>query len=182
MKGLQLKGASSIYVVRRSPKSRRKEENQLICDSAKGAGEGFQKADFFADVIYGSLKVTTRDSFRPFSSFQVLSEKSRESECILRQFHDCHLPASYEKECVCPCRVLTTFLWGKLLTSYWLPITWLKIAGCKKGATTKLDGMSRLNWVNLSQVMTQVRFSDWFTNKWVKISWVFLSQLKFYMT
>ena len=53
MKGLQLKGAS-IYVVRGSPKSRRKEENQLICDSAKGGGDGVKKSEIFADIIYGS--------------------------------------------------------------------------------------------------------------------------------
>ena len=35
-----------------SPKSRRKEQNQLICDSDKG--EGVNKSENFADVIYGS--------------------------------------------------------------------------------------------------------------------------------
>ena len=37
---------------RGSPKSRRKEKNQLICDSDKG--EGVKKSENFADVIYGS--------------------------------------------------------------------------------------------------------------------------------
>ena len=32
------------------PKSRREDQNQLICDSDKGV----QKSDNFADVIYGS--------------------------------------------------------------------------------------------------------------------------------
>ena len=50
------KGAS-IYDVRSgwgrgSPKSRRKEQNQLICDS--GRGEGVKKSEIFADVIVGS--------------------------------------------------------------------------------------------------------------------------------
>ena len=37
---------------RGSPKSRRKEQNQLICYSDKG--EGVKKSENFADVIYGS--------------------------------------------------------------------------------------------------------------------------------
>ena len=36
-----------------SPKSRQKDQNQLICDSDKG-GEGVKKSKNFADVIYGS--------------------------------------------------------------------------------------------------------------------------------
>ena len=36
-----------------SPKSRRKEQNQLICDSDKRGG-GVKKSEKFADVIYGS--------------------------------------------------------------------------------------------------------------------------------
>ena len=35
------------------PKSRRKEQNQLMCDSDKG-GEGVEKSDNFAYVTYGS--------------------------------------------------------------------------------------------------------------------------------
>ena len=35
-----------------SPKSRQKEQNQLICDSDRG--EGVKKSEIFADVIYGS--------------------------------------------------------------------------------------------------------------------------------
>ena len=35
-----------------SPKSRQKEQNQLIFDSDRG--EGVQKSETFADVIYGS--------------------------------------------------------------------------------------------------------------------------------
>ena len=35
-----------------SPKSRQKEQNQLICDSDRGGG--VKKSENFADVIYGS--------------------------------------------------------------------------------------------------------------------------------
>ena len=35
-----------------SPKSRQKEQNQLICDSARGVG--VKKSENVADVIYGS--------------------------------------------------------------------------------------------------------------------------------
>ena len=38
---------------RGSPKSRRKEQNQLICDNERGR-EGVKKCENFADVIYGS--------------------------------------------------------------------------------------------------------------------------------
>ena len=37
-----------------SPKSRQKEQNQLIFDSEKGLGEVVKKFEKFADVIYGS--------------------------------------------------------------------------------------------------------------------------------
>ena len=36
-----------------SPKSRQKEQHQLICDSDRG--EGVKKSENFADAIYGSL-------------------------------------------------------------------------------------------------------------------------------
>ena len=42
---------STVGGGRGSPKSRQKEQNQLICDSDKG---GVNKSENFADVIYGS--------------------------------------------------------------------------------------------------------------------------------
>ena len=52
---------ASIYDVRSgwgrgSPKSRPKEQNQLICESDKEGWEGFQKYDNFVDIIYGTPK------------------------------------------------------------------------------------------------------------------------------
>ena len=44
---------SAVGGGRGSPKSREKEQNQLICDSDKG-GEGVKKSEIFADVIYGN--------------------------------------------------------------------------------------------------------------------------------
>ena len=43
---------SAVGGGRGSPKSRQKEQNQLICDSDKGAG--VKNSEYFADVIYGS--------------------------------------------------------------------------------------------------------------------------------
>ena len=54
---LSLSFGASIYDVRSgwgiggSPKSRRKEQNQLICDSDEG---GVKKSENFTDVMYGS--------------------------------------------------------------------------------------------------------------------------------
>ena len=48
-----LKGSLRSPLDKKSPKSRRKEQNQLICDSDKGGG-GVKKSEYFADVIYGS--------------------------------------------------------------------------------------------------------------------------------
>ena len=50
-----------------SPKSRRREQNLLICDSNKGGGG--QKSDNFADVIYGS----------PHSCSDIISEPGKQS-------------------------------------------------------------------------------------------------------
>ena len=43
---------SAVDGGRGSPKSRQKEQNQLICDSDRG--EGVKNSEHFADVIYGS--------------------------------------------------------------------------------------------------------------------------------
>ena len=45
--------SSAVGGMRGSPKSRRKEQNQLICDSDKGGG--VKKSEHFADIIYGSI-------------------------------------------------------------------------------------------------------------------------------
>ena len=45
---------STVGGGRGSPKSRQKEQNQLISVCDKGRREGVKKSEFFAEVIYGS--------------------------------------------------------------------------------------------------------------------------------
>ena len=45
---------SAVGGGRVAPKSKRKKQNQLICDNDRGAGEEVKKAEKFADIIYGS--------------------------------------------------------------------------------------------------------------------------------